>query len=200
MLASIGTISLPVHLADYRERGVLRRFRASGLPEWAMLASQSLVSIAIAVVGTILLCALGAAGFGVRFPASFGALALAFIVGSFCFAAIGMLLASLVRTARAAQAVGLLLWFVMMFLGTGAPLNFLPGNLLFVGKGLPLYHAVVPLVDAWNGYGINTTQILVLAVIGLAATLATLKVFRWGVSGWERRAGRPRDLRLLCGS
>ena len=68
VLASLGTISLPVHLAGYRERGILRRFRASGMKEWAMLASQTLVSIAIAIVGSLLLYALGAGAYSVHAP------------------------------------------------------------------------------------------------------------------------------------
>ena len=139
-----------------------------------------LVSIAIAVVGSLLLYALGAGGFHVRLPLSYGDVAVVFVVSAFCFAAIGMLLASVMPTARAAQAVGLLLWFVMMFLsGTGGPLDVLPGWLLVIGKALPLYHVVVPMVDAWNGYGINVSELLTVAAVGLGATAITLKTFRW---------------------
>lgn len=180
VLASVGTISLPVHLAGYRERGVLRRFRASGVKEWAMLASQTLVSMAIALVGSLLVYGLGAAGYHVRFPASLGAVVLAYLVSAFAFAALGMLMAGLMPTARAAQAVGLLFWFVMLFLsGTDGPLELMPAALLNVGKALPLYHVVIPMVDAWNGFGINVTQLLIVAAVGLAATGVTLRVFRW---------------------
>ena len=180
VLASIGTISLPVHLAGYRERGILRRFRASGMKEWAMLASQTLVSIAIAIVGSLLLFALGAGAYNVHAPVSFGDVAVVFVISAFCFSSLGVLLASVMPTARAAQAVGLLVWFVMMFLsGTDGPLDLLPSGLLSVGKVLPLYHVVIPMVDAWNGFGINVTQVLTVAAIGLIATAITLRVFRW---------------------
>jgi ABC-2 type transport system permease protein len=38
--ASIGLIGLPVHLAAYRERGVLRRFRASNVPAYGVFGSR----------------------------------------------------------------------------------------------------------------------------------------------------------------
>jgi ABC-2 type transport system permease protein len=180
VLAAIGLISLPVHLANYRERGILRRFRASGVREWTMLAAQSLVSLFIAILGAVLLYILGAYGYHVRFPVSLGDVALVFFVSAVAFSALGMLLASVLPTARAAQSVGLLLWFVMLFLsGTDGPLELMPPNLLAVGKALPLYHVVIPMVDAWNGYGINATQLLIVGAIGMGSILITLRVFRW---------------------
>lgn len=37
VLAAMGVITLPAHLAAYHERGVLRRFRASSIPPWSVL-------------------------------------------------------------------------------------------------------------------------------------------------------------------
>ena len=34
---------LPVHLASYRERGVLRRFAAAGFPRWSFAIAQLIV-------------------------------------------------------------------------------------------------------------------------------------------------------------
>src|SRR5690348_9087537 len=35
VIAATGFIMLPVHLASYRERGVLRRFAVAGFPRWS---------------------------------------------------------------------------------------------------------------------------------------------------------------------
>jgi hypothetical protein len=59
IMMAIGTVALPVHLAGYRERGVLRRFRASSLSVWSVLGSQLLVSFIIAIAGSILVTILG---------------------------------------------------------------------------------------------------------------------------------------------
>lgn len=180
VVAPIGTISLPVHLASYREHGVLRRFRASGVPEWMVLGAQFVVSVGIATIGGLLIYALGALVYGVGPPKHVGPLLLAFIVGVFAFSAIGVLLAGVLPTARAAQAAGLLLWFTMMFVsGTAGPLDLLPGWLLLIGKALPLYHLVFALEGPWNQTGTNAQQLLTAVVVGLVATLLALRVFRW---------------------
>ena len=180
VIASIGTISLPVHLSSYRERGVLRRFRASGVSEAALLGSQLLVSLGVALVGALTITILGGLAYGARLPASPAEVALAYVVGVFCFAAVGVLLASLAPTARAAQSVGLLLWFVMLFVsGTSAPLDLLPSWMVDIGKALPLYHSVLAVVDPWIGRGTNWAQLAIVATVGVVATLVSLRVFRW---------------------
>ena len=180
VIASIGTISLPVHLSSYRERGVLRRFRASGVSEAALLGSQLLVSLGIALVGALTIGVLGIAVYGARTAAAPAEVALAYVVGTFCFVAIGVLLASLAPTARAAQSVGLLLWFVMLFVsGTSAPLDLLPSWMVDIGKALPLSHSVLAVVDPWIGRGTNWTQLAIVAAVGAVATLVSLRVFRW---------------------
>ncbi len=44
VIAAIGLVMLPVHLASYRERGVLRRFDVSHYPRWALPAAWILVA------------------------------------------------------------------------------------------------------------------------------------------------------------
>ena len=180
VIASIGTVSLPVHLSTYRERGVLRRFRASGVSEWALLGSQMLVGVCISLVGGLIITALGLTLYGVREPAFVGGVILAFLVGVFAFSALGVLIASLAPTARAAQGVGLLIWFIMMFIsGTSAPLSVLPDWMLALGKALPLYHVVISLVDPWNGLGTNWLQLVIVGGIGLATALMAAGLFKW---------------------
>ena len=70
VIASIGTISLPVHLSSYRERGVLRRFRASGVSEASLLGSQLLVSLGVALIGALIITVLGRARVRRAVPAS----------------------------------------------------------------------------------------------------------------------------------
>ncbi|MCX6362733.1 MAG: ABC transporter permease [Actinobacteria bacterium] len=180
VIASIGMISLPVHLSSYRERGVLRRFRASGVTEAALLGSQLLVSLSIALVGAAAITILGIFAYGAQAAVAPAEVALSYVVSTFAFVAIGVLLASLAPTARAAQSVGLLLWFVMLFVsGTSAPLDLLPPWMVTVGKALPLYHSVLAVVDPWIGRGMNWTQLLIVAGIGAVATVLSLRLFRW---------------------
>ena len=95
VVASLGLIGIPVHLASYRERGVLRRFRASsvGLPN--ILASQAAVMLVMAIVGGFLLILLAALVYDINAPVSPLLAVPAFVLSTLCFAALGVMLGSI---------------------------------------------------------------------------------------------------------
>jgi ABC-2 type transport system permease protein len=45
IIAAVGLVTLPVHMASYRERGVLRRFAAAGFPRWSFAISQLVIGL-----------------------------------------------------------------------------------------------------------------------------------------------------------
>ena len=57
VIAATGLIMLPVHLASYRERGVLRRFAAAGFPQWSFALAQLAVGLTAIAVGSAILLA-----------------------------------------------------------------------------------------------------------------------------------------------
>ena len=57
VIAAMGLVMLPVHLASYRERGVLRRFAAAGFPRWSFPISQLIVGLVTITVSCALLLA-----------------------------------------------------------------------------------------------------------------------------------------------
>lgn len=172
VVAAIGLIALPVHLAAYRERGVLRRFRASTIPVWSVLGGQVAATFLIGVLASCVLVLVAFAVYHTRSPQSLiGALA-AFFLGAVMFATIGLLLGLALPTARAAQGAGVLLWFVMMQIsGPGAPPEVLPAALLRVADATPLKHMVVLLQDPWFGLGWNSAEMLIVVGFLVAAAL-----------------------------
>jgi ABC-2 type transport system permease protein len=96
------------------------------------------------------------------------------------FLSVGFVLASLMPTATAAQAVGMALYFPMLFLsGAGLPRQLLPQSLVDFSQFLPLTHVVTLLQDLWFGNGWNVTALLVLAGITVVATAVSIRTFRW---------------------
>src|SRR5215813_2555118 len=65
VIAATGLVMLPVHLASYRERGVLRRFAAAGFPRWSFAISQLIVGLVTIVVACGLLLAVAAPVYGI---------------------------------------------------------------------------------------------------------------------------------------
>jgi len=178
--ASIGVIMLPAHLTGYRQGGVLRRFRAALVPMWTVLGAQVAAALVLAALGALLVWLFGWLVYGVDRPADALGVAVAFIVTTVCFAAIGALMGALLPAPRAAQGAGLMLFFVMLFVsGTGPPVEVMSDLMVTIGEWLPLEHAVVALQDPWLGYGWNGSELLILAVVALAASWGALRAYRW---------------------
>jgi ABC-2 type transport system permease protein len=180
VLASIGVISIPTHLAGNRERGVLRRFRASSVSPGMVIGSEVAVSLFIALVSGVVLVACAMPMYGVSPPRSPWLLVPAFLLSAASFAALGVMLGSLIPTARAAQAAGMLLWFVMLFLGgSGPPPEVLSGALQAVRRAAPLTYSVGLLQGPWLGQGWHWVDTGVVAGMGAVAALVTWRFFRW---------------------
>lgn len=179
VIASLGLLGLPVHLAGYRELGVLRRFRVSGMPAWAVFGSQALATLSLAVVGVATIILIGVAAYGAHWPRSPAGFLIAFLLSVFSLAAIGALIGAALPTARATLGTGLILWFMSMMLsGTDGPLPAMPPWLQRAAEALPLTHAVKALQYPWAGLGWNWREDLILLLIGGAASLAAVWLLR----------------------
>jgi ABC-2 type transport system permease protein len=163
VVASLGLIGLPVHVASYRERGVLRRFQAARIPARSIVVSQLAVLFSAVLAGGVVLVGLARLVYHVDWPASWPLVLLAVGLGTLTFAAVGVFLGAVLPTARAAQGIGVLLWFLMMMVsGSGPPPEVLSSVMRGVADATPLRHLVVAIQDPWLGRGLNWARMLVL--------------------------------------
>jgi len=180
VIASIGVVALPVHLTGYRERGILRRFRASSISVWTVFGSQVVVSFAISILGVILLLAAAMPIYEAALPKSPGLVIAAFVLSVFSFSALGVFLGAILPTTRAAQGLGLILFFVMMILsGAGPPREVMTEAMHWIADATPLRYVILILQDPWLGFGWNIPASLVVVGIMLVAVLLSARFFRW---------------------
>jgi ABC-2 type transport system permease protein len=179
-MCSIGVVSMPVHLTGYRERGVLRRFRASSVSAWSIFGSQVVVGLVTVVICAVLLTIVAIITKGAKLPEQPLLFIPAFLAGVLCFSALGVFLGALFPTTRAAQGIGLLLFFIMMILGgAGPPPEVLTGAMTVIGDATPLRYVILTLQDPWLGFGWDTASFLIVCGITIAATLLSVRLFRW---------------------
>jgi ABC-2 type transport system permease protein len=175
-VAVLGFMGTPTHLASYRDSGVLRRFRATGIPSRALVGSQVVVMAVLAVTGAATMLAIAAVGFDLAAPASVGGVLTAFAVGILAFAALGALLGSLLPSARAAQGIGLVLFFGTFFLvGGGPPPGRLPDAVNAVAGYTPTGLLVDAIRSSWTGAGHDVTALVSLATIAVAGSALAVR-------------------------
>jgi ABC-2 type transport system permease protein len=171
VIGATGLIMLPVRIATYRERGVLRRFAAAGFPRWSFAVAQMAVGLtAIAVSGAVLLLA-AAPVYGVPAVDDPLQVAAGVLVGSVGFVSLGVLLGTVLPSARAAQAVGLMLFFPSFLLGVGGPPPaVMSDTLASIADKLPLAMVNDVVRQGWLGLGDATGTLATVAVLAVVAT------------------------------
>jgi ABC-2 type transport system permease protein len=176
VIAATGLIMVPVHLASYRERGVLRRFAAAGFARWSFALAQLVTGLAAIAAGSAILLIVAAPIYGLPPMQHLGHVVVAFVAGSVAFVSIGVLLGSVMPSARSAQAVGLLLFFPSFLLGAGGPPPRVMGAALRTIAGyLPLTRVTDAVRDPWLGTDPATGSLLVVAALAVIATVLALR-------------------------
>lgn len=180
IIGTLGMVGLPVSLATYREQGILRRFRATPLRPIVVLGAQVLINLLMLLVGVSLLVVLGVLVYHLQLPGAFLPVVIALLIGGASFFAVGFLLAGVVGTPRTAQAVGMAIFFPMLFLAGGAlPRELFPATVRRIGDFLPLTHVVNLIRDLWFGKGWNLTSLAVLLGVLIISVVVAVRTFRW---------------------
>jgi ABC-2 type transport system permease protein len=171
VIAAIGLVMLPVHLASYRERGVLRRFDVSRYPRWALPAAWILVALSITLVAIAVLLVTGQLVYGLPEPDDLLRVVIGTLLGALAFISIGIALGMALPSARSAQGLGMLLFFPFFLLGgAGPPPDAMGDPLSTIAKAIPLTHVVRAIQEPWLDLGSPTGHLVVLAALAVLAT------------------------------
>jgi ABC-2 type transport system permease protein len=190
--------TMATSLATAREQGVLKRVRGTPLPAWIYLAGRIGAAVVFAVGSLVAMLLVGVLAYDVQIVwRTMPATAVTIIVAIACFAAAGMAVASLARSAGVAEAASIAAAVVLAFLS----------GLFSVGGGMPDWAdrlaAVFPLQgfaqamqDQFNPYltgaGWDWRALAVMAAWGLGCGLVAARTFRWDPAA-ARRAETTRE-------
>ena len=184
VIAITALIIVPVDLVTQRGAGVLRRFRATPLNPALYLAADIISRLVLGLVSFAAMYAIAILGFGVR-PASVGAFISALaatMLGLAAFLAVGYLIAGRFRNVGAAQGLGNILMYPLIFTsGAAVPLAMLPPGILSIAKYSPMTQLTYLTQGLWagDGWGQHWAAALVLVVFGAVCAPAAARFFRW---------------------
>ena len=183
LLITLGAVqSLVAIMAIYREGGILKRLRATPLSPVAILGSHVLVKLILTLVGLVLMILAGRRAMPAAMPANIPAFIAAVMLGTASILSMGFVMASLVRSARFAQALAAAMTYVMLALsGVFISVERFPGWLQGVAYALPTTHAVTLMRAIWDGepWGAQLGTIGALTAIFAACIGFSARWFRW---------------------
>jgi ABC-2 type transport system permease protein len=174
---------LSITLVIRREAGVLKRIRATPLPRTTYVIAVLGSTFAVFLVEAVVLIAIGKLLFSVPVPNALGSLLFVLALGALAFAAMGLGIAGLVRSAEGSSAVINAVYLPMAIIsGTFVTTKAYPEFLKVIASVLPLTYYTrltrdVMLHNAhfWN----DSSAIGVVLAWGAIGVVGAVRGFRW---------------------
>ncbi|MGI5160627.1 ABC transporter permease [Microbispora sp. CA-102843] len=180
VLAVLALNVLPPVLAGYREKGVLRRLRTTPVGPVRLLAAQLIVMLLTAVVAVSALLLVARFAFGVVLPRQMAGFLLTTLLAAVALMAVGLLVTAAAPGGRAANALGAVVFYPLVFLGgLFLPIPVMPPMLRHISQVTPMGAAVTALQDATNGHWPHWLALVTLLAWAAGAAVAAARLFRW---------------------
>jgi ABC-2 type transport system permease protein len=173
-----------VRLVAAREAGVLKRWRATPLPRWCYFLGRILATVVVATLAAAATVAVGVLLYHTHLSggAALGAL-VAFVLGSFAWAATATAVTALIPTVEAAAPTMMLTYFPVVIasgaLGSLGEPHWLSALVSYL-PAQPLLHAAGAALGSSTGHAwLPARDVIVLAAWAAAAMAVALATFRW---------------------
>jgi ABC-2 type transport system permease protein len=181
--ANTGFAGLALLLVARREMGFLKRVRSTPIPAVTYLAAVLTSIVVVFAIQTVALFVLGKLLKSTPFPHHPFSLVLVCLLGAGAFAAMGLGMTSLLRSAEGSSAAVNTVLLPMAFLSGGfGPTAHYPRVLRAIGDVLPLKYFVQLVYAVYlHGHQIwdRPGAVAVVAAWGLAGALVAANRFRW---------------------
>jgi ABC-2 type transport system permease protein len=185
-------------LSNARDIGLLKRVQGTPLPMPAYLASWLTAAVLTGIGSVVLMFVVAIPAFGVKlYPENLPAAAVTLLLGAATLAALGLAVASLVKSADQAMPVAQLTFLPLSFIsGIWYPLDGAPGWVVTIAHIFPLYHIVdafdACFVPSTTGGGWAWGHLAVIAAWGAGGLFVAIRRFRVEPSGEPARSLRAR--------
>lgn len=176
-------LSAGIRLVGDRERGTLRRVRATPIPVWAFLASSVASQLVLVVVQVAVLLGVGHVMYGVGLGPSPALVLLMLLVGSLCFLGGGFLIAGIANRDQSAIVLMNLITLPQLFIaGIFYPLAGAPVWLRDLSVIMPLKYfadGLRGLMAQAQSLAAVSPDLLVLVGVGVVVLVGAARIFRF---------------------
>jgi len=187
-MASFAVISacftnIAISVSFQRDSGVLKRINGTPLPSTVYVAARIVHALLIAVLLVIITTAFGRLFYSAAIPTGLTLLrfAVMVVVGAAAFCALGMAMTVVIPNGDAAAAIVNATILPLLFLsGIFIPLGSnAPAWILWIAKIFPVWHFARGMQAGFIGTAYHWTDVLIVAVWGLAGLLVAARFFSW---------------------
>lgn len=181
-ICATGLMGIPLTIADYRHRKILKRYKVTPVSPGLLLTVQFIIGFIIAVTSLILVFVVISLFFGYQMNGSLGGFILSYLLVTSAIYSLGMLLASLAPNLKTANLLCTIIYFPMIFLsGATVPYEIMPRSMQKVMDFLPLTQGIKLLKGFSLGLNIEHLLLPILLMSALTVICLTLSIryFKW---------------------
>ena len=175
-------MGLPLTIADYRDKKILKHFFTTPCSPLLILGSDMLCAGVTALLSAISVALVSVVFLGYEMQGNVLAFIGSWLLTLVSMFSIGLLMASLCRTIKSVNAVTSLVYFPMLFLsGATIPYELFPSGLQKVAGVLPMTQGIKLMKAVSMGVELEGVWKIVVLLLGitLICTAISVKTFRW---------------------
>jgi ABC-2 type transport system permease protein len=181
-ICATGLMGIPLTIADYRHRKILKRFQVTPVSPGMLLLAQVSVQFMISISSAVGVYLIVKLFFGYQMRGSIGGFVLSYLLVMLAMYGLGMMVASIAPNLKMANLLCTLLYFPMIFLsGATVPYEVMPEPMQKVMNVLPLTQGIKLL----KGFSLGLppenmlVAICIIGGISVISIVLAVKFFSW---------------------
>jgi len=181
-ICATGLMGIPLTIASYREKKILKHFKVTPTSPLLLLGAQFLTNLVFAILSTALVLIAALLFFDYSLIGSPLYFILAYFLVLTAIFSLGMMIASVSVNVKTANLLCTIFYFPMLFLsGATIPFEIMPKGLQVVSSIMPLTQGIKLLkyVSLDSGGGDWIKPVLILSLTALLGIIISIKTFRW---------------------
>ena len=177
-----GLMGLPLVVAEYRERKILKRFQVTPISPGMLLAVEFLIYMLYALVSLISLLLVSGLAWGVHLRGTWVSFAGSWLLTVLSTLSIGMMVGGIAKNTKSASVIACVLYFPMLiFSGATLPFEAMPETMQKIVRIFPMTQGIQLMKSAFLGLTAESLALPIVVMLGvtLACSGIAVKCFRW---------------------
>lgn len=181
-ISATGLMGLPLTIADYRDKKILKHFKVTPVKPQKLLTVQSLLTVLVAVMSFVVIAIMYYFVFDYHIVGNIFLFMLAYILTIFVIYSLGIFIASIAKNSKQASLLCTIVYFPMLFFsGATIPYEIMPKLMQKIVDFLPLTNSIKLLKNIALNESLQVMfwPIIVLIVFAVLLIGVSVKIFKW---------------------
>lgn len=181
-ICASGLMGLPLVVAGYRERKILKRFRVTPISPVMLLGVEFAIYVLYSLVSLLLLFPIAAMFWRVTLHGNWLAFIASWILTLVSTLSIGMMVGGIAKNEKMASVIASALYFPMLiFSGATLPFEVMPGTMQKIVSLFPLTQGIQLMKTTFLGGPVANIwlSVTVMAAVTVICTGVAVKCFKW---------------------